>query len=846
MLAGDVFGGFPNAGVCEAAVQQWAAAADVAGSISRSEAPSREHAEAALSDGTYLHKRSFDYVRAVREGALERAAASVRASADGEEATRALAELAEQVRVQDSVVAAAAAGRAKSLPFTESAPKLEPDISALLFPLGSGAGPVSAAIAATAPTAPPPDEDDDGGGDVPMPAAADLSAAAALGDCLRYLGISGLPCARRAVFAAAQRSVRSFVERCRGVFDRPQLSLLREWADDRVGPWVAAVLSEAGEAAEGQSQVTCFADTVRRHVAIDDMSHTAFVRLRAEELFDIVKEWPDAEPALADLRTALHASPGTREELILSGRQQVERRLLHAAVKTDQIILMYIATMHTVNTLFPGEHRVIDAVTAPIRVCLSQRKDGLSSFLKGLVKDRDAHSLLADHLHPELLARDPGGGGEDSESEVEEDADDVGSPTRCGTPPRAQLLSPAKAQAQSSPLIFHTCALLPAAIQSTPLRRTAALAAPAVGAASLDMEVDEPPQRIGKAVPAARQIPVKEPGKGAQNVYHWDLRRLDVLKRLVDTFGGRDAVVNHYRALLAQRLVRRGSFDCDSDLETLELLKLRFGEPSLQPCEVMLKDVADSRRVCGRIGHLPPPPQQRPSRVTVSPSARITALIQSHLYWPSAPPQPDFVPHPAVVGLRSAFYDAYRQLKAPRTLQWSGVEGRVTMRVRVDAAAEPVQISGTVVEATLLLHCCESQPAGLTAAELSRRTGLPERAVEAEMLHWIRTRWVVASAAGVYAVATRRADGPPAPADAHAQRCDGAADTADDEDVSAVRGFVETFLINHTSATAADVHAALLRFMPDYRMGQADMGRLLAAMTADQVLVRQGDQYSLR
>jgi hypothetical protein len=56
----------------------------------------------------------------------------------------------------------------------------------------------------------------------------------------------------------------------------------------------------------------------------------------------------------------------------------------------------------------------------------------------------------------------------------------------------------------------------------------------------------------------------------------------------------------------------------------VELLKLRFGEGALQNCEIMLKDMADSKRTNGLLA-------QR-----LDPSERyIDAIISSYLFWPS-------------------------------------------------------------------------------------------------------------------------------------------------------------------------------------------------------------------
>jgi anaphase-promoting complex subunit 2 len=46
--------------------------------------------------------------------------------------------------------------------------------------------------------------------------------------------------------------------------------------------------------------------------------------------------------------------------------------------------------------------------------------------------------------------------------------------------------------------------------------------------------------------------------------------------------------------MLADRLLAKTDYDCDRELRTLELLKVRFGEGNLHSAEVMLR-VGDSR-----------------------------------------------------------------------------------------------------------------------------------------------------------------------------------------------------------------------------------------------------------
>ena len=70
---------------------------------------------------------------------------------------------------------------------------------------------------------------------------------------------------------------------------------------------------------------------------------------------------------------------------------------------------------------------------------------------------------------------------------------------------------------------------------------------------------------------------------------------------LVNIYGSKELFVNEYRTLLSNRLLNLNqsqfTYDTDKEIRNLELLKLRFGEASLHQCEVMLKDIGDSKRI---------------------------------------------------------------------------------------------------------------------------------------------------------------------------------------------------------------------------------------------------------
>ena len=113
-------------------------------------------------------------------------------------------------------------------------------------------------------------------------------------------------------------------------------------------------------------------------------------------------------------------------------------------------------------------------------------------------------------------------------------------------------------------------------------------------------------------------------------------RKVDVLGMVVGIIGSKDQLVNEYRVMLAEKLLNKSDYDIDTEIRTLELLKvmmklckifirnielkcpircfsfslltllmschfvhfcqIHFGESSMHKCEIMLNDLIDSKR----------------------------------------------------------------------------------------------------------------------------------------------------------------------------------------------------------------------------------------------------------
>ncbi len=71
----------------------------------------------------------------------------------------------------------------------------------------------------------------------------------------------------------------------------------------------------------------------------------------------------------------------------------------------------------------------------------------------------------------------------------------------------------------------------------------------------------------------------------------------DVLNSLVNIYDSVDVFVKEFQLYLSSRLLAIYNYNHETEVAQLEMLKCRFGELTMQSCEIMVKDIEDSRRL---------------------------------------------------------------------------------------------------------------------------------------------------------------------------------------------------------------------------------------------------------
>ncbi|KAK5946832.1 hypothetical protein PMZ80_000976 [Knufia obscura] len=168
-------------------------------------------------------------------------------------------------------------------------------------------------------------------------------------------------------------------------------------------------------------------------------------------------------------------------------------------------------------------------------------------------------------------------------------------------------------------------------------------------------------------------------------------KHTDVIGSVISLFESKDVFVKELQVTLAERLLRNKE-DYDQETSVLEHLKIRFGDTALQACEVMLRDVLDSRRLDLTIRKdqgldiaKTPAKGEEPSD-----EPELHAKILSRLFWPSLPgsvptygdeEEKHFKPPLHILHQREQYEAGFEQLKQTRKLTWNDHLGVVSLEL---------------------------------------------------------------------------------------------------------------------------------------------------------------------
>ncbi|XP_063792234.1 anaphase-promoting complex subunit 2 [Pseudophryne corroboree] len=424
-------------------------------------------------------------------------------------------------------------------------------------------------------------------------------------------------------------------KRCRGDYERSFLNEFQEWIETVIG-WLSKVFPQDGShpsSAESNSTLKRWRCHVQRFF------YRLYASMRIDELFCIIRDFPDSKPAIEDLKFCLERT-NQRQQLLSCLKTALETRLLHPGVNTSDIITLYISAIKALRELDPSMV-ILEVACEPIRKYLRTREDTVRQIVAGLTGD--AEGDLANEL------------------------------------------------SKADPVVLEN------------------------GQES-DDDVSEPEDWTPDPVDA-------DPGKSGSK-----RRSSDIISLLVSIYGSKELFINEYRTLLADRLLHQCSYSSEREIRNVELLKLRFGEAQMHYCEVMLKDMADSRRINSNIRDEEEklPEEERPP-------FNLVAVILSSEFWPAL--KEEKLELPDQIKETMEMYTAkYEKLKAMRTLSWKHHLGLVSLDLEL--ADRTLSFSVSPVHAAIILNF--QTKSTWTLEELSEVLKVPVASLRRKMTLWIQ------------------------------------------------------------------------------------------------------------
>lgn len=208
----------------------------------------------------------------------------------------------------------------------------------------------------------------------------------------------------------------------------------------------------------------------------------------------------------------------------------------------------------------------------------------------------------------------------------------------------------------------------------------------------------------------------------------------DVVGSLISLFESKETFVKEMQNMLADRLLEKRT-DFDQEMSVLELLKVRFGDNALQACEVMLRDIFDSRRVDAVIrndqGLVPTLAQEE--------KPDMHAKILSHFFWPDIQQLVFKVPE-EVSTLQQQYATGFESLKPSRRLTWMNGLGQVTVELDLEDRVFVDEVATWQAAVIYAFQSSSGEVFTKTSSQLSEELQMPPSLVRSACLFWISKR----------------------------------------------------------------------------------------------------------
>ncbi|KAI0888644.1 uncharacterized protein GGS22DRAFT_177506 [Annulohypoxylon maeteangense] len=223
----------------------------------------------------------------------------------------------------------------------------------------------------------------------------------------------------------------------------------------------------------------------------------------------------------------------------------------------------------------------------------------------------------------------------------------------------------------------------------------------------------------------------------------------DVIGTLIGALGSPEVFIKEFQSIIGERLLSEQS-GFKQEVGVLELLKKRFGESSLQACDVMIKDIQDSARLDGVIhrGAVNHPEK-------VDRDWTIHARILSRLYWPEVGEERFHLP-PSITEMQKMYETIFEHLKPSRKIKWLNHLGQATVELELEDRTISEQVH--TYEAAVIYAFSEENSSSWTFEDLWMKLEMDEDLLTAALEFWVKKHVLRRHADNTYVVIERLSD----------------------------------------------------------------------------------------
>ncbi|KAJ3325129.1 WD repeat-containing protein 49 [Boothiomyces sp. JEL0866] len=191
------------------------------------------------------------------------------------------------------------------------------------------------------------------------------------------------------------------------------------------------------------------------------------------------------------------------------------------------------------------------------------------------------------------------------------------------------------------------------------------------------------------------------------------------IETLIDIFPSKAVFAKDYQTILSGQLTSLSDYEVDDQIRHVEMLKSRFGDVEMSQVSVMMKDVADSRRIHNHYN------------TKAKSENNFSTLIISRFFWPKFTHVDCEMP--AILATNIKAYEAsFEEIKASRKLNWIPTAGVVDLEISGESG--PVSFQVTPLQAIIVMVFEKVDEIEL--AEMESKTNCPIKQIVEAVEFW--------------------------------------------------------------------------------------------------------------